>query len=167
MWINCTGSQLHRICDLIKYKMRWDTMPTAIWQTPSSFKTGRHSQWWSSMLHLMHSWAQLHRQSLAISTYSCLLQSIQLQWVSSLVHVLTRHNYCGNHSHCDRWVALAFRRIQWHNNIDCCVGCHVGRLLLCDKDNTNQRLHKACTGGPMHVQTSVVHRTAALLPHQG
>ncbi len=44
--------------------MRWDTMPTATWHSPSSFKTGRHSQWWLSMLHLMHSWAQLHRQSL-------------------------------------------------------------------------------------------------------
>ncbi len=39
-------------------------MPTATWHTPSSFKTGRHSQWWSSTLHLMHLWAQLHRQSL-------------------------------------------------------------------------------------------------------
>ncbi len=44
--------------------MCWDTMPTATWHTPSSFKTGRHSQWWLSTLHLMHSWAQLHRQSL-------------------------------------------------------------------------------------------------------
>ncbi len=44
--------------------MRWDTMPTATWHTPSSFKTGRHSQWWLSTLHLMHLWAQLHRQSL-------------------------------------------------------------------------------------------------------
>ncbi len=26
-----------RICDLIKYKMRWDTMPTAAWHTPSHF----------------------------------------------------------------------------------------------------------------------------------
>lgn len=30
---------------------------------------------------------------------------------------------------------------------------------LGDKDNSNQRLHRACTGGPLHVQTSVVHRT--------
>lgn len=30
---------------------------------------------------------------------------------------------------------------------------------LCDKDNSNKRLHMACTGGPLHVQTSVVHRT--------
>ncbi len=39
-------------------------MPTATWHTPSFFMTGRHSQWWSSALHLMHLWAQLHRQSL-------------------------------------------------------------------------------------------------------
>ncbi len=31
----------------------------------------------------------------SISIYSCLLQSIQLQWSSSLEHVLTRHNWCG------------------------------------------------------------------------
>ena len=24
-------------------------------------KTGRHCQWWLSMLHLMHSWAQIRR----------------------------------------------------------------------------------------------------------
>ncbi len=36
-------------------------------------------------------------------------------------------------------VALAFERIQWHNNVDHCMGCHVGRLLLCDKDDANQR----------------------------
>lgn len=51
------------------------------------------------------------------------------------VCVLTQYNYCGDHSYCDRWGALG------------------------DKDNSNQRLHKACTGGPLHVQTSVVHRT--------
>ncbi len=156
MWRSCTGSQLQHICDIIKYKMRWDTMPTATWHTPSSFKTGRHSQWWLSTLHLIHSWAQLHRQSLSISTYSCFLQSIQLQWVRSLVCVLTRHNYCGNHSHRNHWVALAFRCIQWHNNVDCCIGCHVGHLLLCDKDDANQQLHKACTGDPLHVLTSAV-----------
>ncbi len=44
MWINCTGSQLHCICDLIKYKMRWDTMPTATWHTPySSRQEGIHN----------------------------------------------------------------------------------------------------------------------------
>ncbi len=108
------GKSIIHICDLIKYKMRWDTMPKATWHTPSSFETGRHSQWWSSTLHLMHLWAQLHRQSLSgicasksgscwmnlsscwtttvlasaptasISTYSCLLKSIQLQCGSKL-----------------------------------------------------------------------------------
>jgi hypothetical protein len=92
----------------------------------------------------------------SLSTYCCLLQSIQLQWGSSLVRVLTRRNYYGNHGHRDHQVALALRCIHWHNNVDRCIGCHVGRLLLCDKDNTNQRLHKACTGDPLHVPPSVV-----------
>ncbi len=30
------GKSIIRICDLIKYKMRWDAMPTATWHTPSS-----------------------------------------------------------------------------------------------------------------------------------
>jgi hypothetical protein len=97
--------------------------------------------------------------TVSISTYSCVLQPIQLQWSSSLVRVLTRHTYCGNHGHCDCQVALALRCIQWHNNFDHCVRCHVGRLLLCGKDNANQRLHKTCTRGHLHVQTSVVRRT--------
>ena len=75
------------------------------------------------------------------------------------MHVLTHHNYCGNHGHRDCQVALALRHIQWHNNVDHCVGCHVGHLLLCDKDDANQRLHKACTGDPLHVPTSVVRGT--------
>ncbi len=95
----------------------------------------------------------------SISTYSCFLQSIQLQWGSSLVRVLTHHNYCGNHGHHDCQVALAFRHIQWHNNIDHYVGCHVGCLLLRDKDDTNQWYHKACEEGNLHVQTSVVRGT--------
>ncbi len=49
--------------------------------------------------------------------------------------------------------------IQWPSNIDCCVGCHIRHLLLRDKDNTNQRYHKACAGGPLHLQESVVHGT--------
>ena len=73
--------------------------------------------------------------------------------------VLTRYNCCGDHSYCDCWVALAFRCIQWHNNIDPCIGCHIGYLILSDKANSNQRLHRACTGGSLHVQTSVVHNT--------
>ncbi len=75
------------------------------------------------------------------------------------MRVLTRHNYCGNHGHRDHQVALAFGRIQWPNNVDRFVGCHIGRLLLCDKDNANQRLHKACAGGSLHVQTSAMGRT--------
>jgi hypothetical protein len=51
--------------------------------------------------------------SASISTYSCLLQSIQLQWGSSVVRELTHHNYCGNKGHHDCQVALAFGCIQW------------------------------------------------------
>jgi hypothetical protein len=40
MWRSCTESQLHHICDLIKYKMRWDTMPTATWHTPYFSRQG-------------------------------------------------------------------------------------------------------------------------------
>ncbi len=47
------------------------------------------------------------------------------------------------------------------NLIDAC--CNLFRwnmFCVCvDKDNSNQRLHRACTGGPLHVQTSVVHGT--------
>ncbi len=32
-------------------------------------------------------------------------------------------------------------------------------LLVCDKDNSNQQLHRACTRGPLQNRTSVVHRT--------
>ncbi len=194
------GSQLQRICDLIKYEMRWDTMPTATWHTPSSFKIGRHSQLWLSTLHLMHLWAQLHRQSLfwhmckekwklldesiillannslasactaSISTYSYLLQSIHLQWGSSLVRVLTCHNYCGNQGHCDCQVALAFGCIQWPNNIDPCIGGHARHLLLHDKVTQisgSARLVQEvfCT---FRHQLCIEHDiTAALLPHQG
>ncbi len=66
----------HQIQDAL-----WHQAYSYTWHIPSSFKTGRHSQWWLSMLHLMLPWAQLHRQSLSISTYSCLSQSIQLQLV--------------------------------------------------------------------------------------
>ena len=36
-------------------------------------------------------------------------------------------------------VALAFRCIQLHNNIDPCIGGHIGHLLLCDTGDANQR----------------------------
>ena len=58
---------------------------------------------------------------------------------SVVLCVLTHQHYCGNHDHRDHQVALALRRILWHNNVDCCIECHVGHLHLCDKDDTNQR----------------------------
>ncbi len=163
------GKSIICICDFIKYKIRWDTMPTATWHTPSSLKTGRHSQWWSSTLHLMRSWAQLHRQSLfgicASKSGSCWMNLSShwpiTGWLQLLLHQYQLIVACCNLFSCNGtvvlcvcWhvtiivaitvivivkVALAFGRIQWHNNIDCCIRCHVGRLLLCDKDNANQR----------------------------
>jgi hypothetical protein len=53
-------------------------------------------------------------------------------------------------------VALVFRHIQWHSNFDPCIGEHIGHLLLRDKDNTNQWLHKSCAKGSLHLQASVV-----------
>ncbi len=180
------GKSIIRICDLIKYEMRWDTMPAATWHTLSSFKIGRHTQLWLSTLHLMHSWAQLHRQSLLgictsksgscwMNLSSCWPTAVWLQFLLCPYQLIVD---CCNLFSCN-WavvlcvcwhvpfimairvimivkVALVFGSIQWHNNIDCCVRCHVGCLLLCDKDNANQRLHKACTGDPLHVPTSVV-----------
>ncbi len=90
------GKSIIRIWDLIKYKMRWDIMPTATWHTPSSFKTGRHSQWWLSTLHLMHSWAQLHRQSLfgicASKSGSCWMNLSSL-WPTTVWLELLLHQY--------------------------------------------------------------------------
>ncbi len=57
--------------------------------------------------------------------------------------------------------------VEWHWRLDVFNG--ITTLIvaldvtlgfaLCDKDNSNKRLHMVCTGGPLHVQTSVVHRT--------
>ena len=159
--------QLQRICDLIKYEMRWYIMPTATWHIPSSFK--KEGILNLSMLHLMHSWAQLRRQSLSVSTYSCLLQPIWLQWVSSLVRVLTCHNYCGNHGHSDHQVELALRRIQWPNNVDRCIGCHVG---LCSCVTRTTQI-SGCTRLVPEVLYMFRHQlcvecdvTAACFPHQ-
>ena len=57
--------------------------------------------------------------------------------------------------------------VEWHWCLDVFNGITTMILVLdvtlgfalCDKDNSNKRLHMACTGGPLHVQTSVVHRT--------
>jgi hypothetical protein len=57
----------------------------------------------------------------SISTYSCLLQSIQLQWGSSLVRVLTRH---------DRKVALVLERIQWQTTLIIALGVTL-RICYC------------------------------------
>jgi hypothetical protein len=46
-----------------------------------------------------------------------LLQSIQLQWGSSLAHLLMHCIYGGNHGHHDCQVALVFGRIQWSNKM--------------------------------------------------
>ncbi len=149
--------------------MCWDAMPTVTWHNPSSFKTERHSQWWSPTLHLMHSWAQLHRQSLfgiCASKSRSYWMNLSSGWPTTVWLQLPLCPYqlivdCCNLFSCNGaivlsmcWhvtismaitvmvivkVALAFGRIQWRNNVDHCVRCHVGCLLLCDKDNANQR----------------------------
>jgi hypothetical protein len=44
--------------------------------------------------------------------------------------------------------------------VACCNLLRCNGFCVCvDKDNSYQRLHRACTGGPLHVQTSVVHGT--------
>ncbi len=163
-------------------------MPTDTWHTPSYFKTGRHSQWWSSTLHLMHSWAQLHRQSLFgictsksgncwVNLSSCWPAIVWLQLLLQQYQLIV---VCCNLFSCNGavvlcvcWnitiivaitvimiikVALAFGCIQWPNNVDYCIGCHAGHLLLSD-NNANQRLHKAWAGDSLHDQTSVVRET--------
>ncbi len=116
------GKSIIRICDLIKYEMRWDTMPTATWHTPSSSKTGRHSQWWPSMLHLMHSWAQLHRQSLfcicASKSGSCWM-NLSSCWPTTVWLQLLLRQYqlivvCCNLFSCNGAVVLC---VCWHITI--------------------------------------------------
>ncbi len=102
--------------------MRWDTMPTAKWHTPSSFKTGRHSQWWLPTLHLMHSWAQLHRQSLfgicASKSGSCWM-NLSSPWPSTVWLQLLLRLYqlivaCYNLFSCNGAVVLC---VCWHVTI--------------------------------------------------
>ena len=58
-------------------------------------------------------------------------------------------------------------KVEWHWCLDVFNGVTTMIVALdvtlgfalCDKDNSNRRLLMACTGGPLHVQTSVVHRT--------
>jgi hypothetical protein len=66
------------------------------------------------------------------------------------------HNYGGNHGHHDCQVACAVGRIQQHSNVDHCIGYHVRGMVLCDRDNAAEWLHKAFARGSLHVQTSVV-----------
>ncbi len=149
----CAGTQCLQLHDFI----------------PSSFKIGRHSLWWPSTLHLMHLWAQLHRQSLygicASKRGSCWM-SLSSCWPTTVWLQLLLCPYqlivdCCNLFGCNSGavvlcacchitiivaimvitivkVTLAFGRIQWHNNIDCCVGCHLGHLRLHDKDTGHQ-----------------------------
>ncbi len=107
---------------LIKYEMRWGTMPTATWHTPSSLKTGRHSQLWSSTLHLMHSWAQLHRQSLsgiyASKSGSCWM-NLSSRWPTTVWFQLLLCQYqlivaCCNLFGCNGAVVLC---VCWHVTI--------------------------------------------------
>jgi hypothetical protein len=102
--------------------MRWDGMPTATWRTPSSFRTGRHSQWWSSTLHLMHLWAQLHRQSLsgirASKSGSCWM-NLSSRWPTTVWLQLLLRQYqfifaCCNLLNCNGALVLC---VSWHVTI--------------------------------------------------
>ncbi len=68
----------------------------------------------------------------SLSTCTWLLQPIQSQLGSSLAHMLTHHNYDGNHGHHYQKVVLAFGCIQWHSKGDSCVGRCIEHLLLHD-----------------------------------
>ncbi len=148
----CAGTQCLQLHDFI----------------PSSFKTGRHSQWWLSTLCLMHLWARLHRQSIFgicasksgmcwMNLSSCWPTAVWLQLlllqIQLIVDCCSLFSCNGAAVLCVCWhvtiiaaitvivivkVTLAFGRIQWPNNIDCCIGCHIGPLLLHDKDVANQ-----------------------------
>ncbi len=169
MWKKCTESQLHHICDLIKYAMRWDTMPRATWHTPSSFKTGRHWQWWLSMLHLLHLWAQLHKQSLfgiCASKGGSFGMNLSSYWstVVWLQHLLHPYqlivDYCKLFSYNGAVVLhacwcitiivaiMVIVIVKWHWHLDAfngitmlivTLGAMLDILLLRDKDGANQR----------------------------
>ncbi len=91
-------------------------MPTATWHTPSSFEIGRHSQWWSSMLHLMHLQAQLNRQLLfgicTSKSESCWMNLSSL-WPTTV------------------WLQILLCPYQLI--VDCCnlFGCNAGAVVLC------------------------------------
>ncbi len=108
--------------------------------------------------------------TVSILTYSCLLQSIQLQWGSSLVHVLTHHTYCGNHGHCDCHVALAFGCIQWPTTIIITLGFMLG-VCSCvtrmTQISNSTRLVKEVFCMFRHQLCMERDVTAAFLPHQG
>jgi hypothetical protein len=134
--------------------MHWDTIPTATWHTNSSFKTGRHSQWWSFTLHLMHSWAQWLRQSLfgicESKSGSCWM-NLSSCWPTTVCLQLLLRQYqlivacCNLFScngavvlcmcwhvtiivaiHCDCQVALAFGCNQWPTTFIVALGVTLG-----------------------------------------
>ncbi len=82
---------------------------------PSSFTTGRHSQWWPSTLHLMHSWAQLHKQSLigiCLSKKGSYWMNLSFGWPTTVWLKLLLHPYqlivdCCNIFTCNRAVNFA------------------------------------------------------------
>ncbi len=97
-------------------------MLTATWHIPSSFKTGRHSQWWPSTLHWMHLWAQLHRQSLfgiCASKSGCCWMNLSSCWPATVWLQLLLHQSqlivaCCNLFSCNGAVAVC---VCWHITI--------------------------------------------------
>jgi hypothetical protein len=148
----CTGTQCLQLHDILPLPLRQegihnDDVPHCIWCICGHSCACSHFLAYAQekleavelIYHLAGQQSFASAPTASISTSSWLLQSIQLQLSISLARVLTCHNYCGNHGHCDCQVALAFGHIQWHNSVDCCIGCHVRCLLLRNKDNTNQQ----------------------------
>ncbi len=87
-----------------------------------------------------------------------------------IAHVLKHHNYCGNHSHCDCQVALAFKCIQRHNNVIIALGV---TLRICSCVTRTMQI-SSCTRLVLEILSTFRHQlcmerdvTAAFLPHQG
>ncbi len=152
-------------------------MPTATWHTPSSLETGRHSGW-SSTLHLIHMWEQMHRQLLfgicASKSGSCWMNLSYCcpttVWLQLLLHQYQIIVACSNLFNCNGAVVLCMcwhvtiimaitvmMIIKWHWHLDEFNGLItfivvLGVTLGVCSCMTRMR-------GPLHLQTSVVCET--------
>ncbi len=79
-------------------------------------------------------------------------------------------NYCGNCGHHDRQVALAFRCIQWHNNVDPSLGVTLGICSCVTRTmqiSNSTRLVKEVFCMFRHQLCMECDITAVFLSHQG